>query len=269
MVKIYTAQYRYSDPDRLDITAKGKDPFGKFFAPTWELIRNLKNGIIDERQYEIEYCDLMLHSWNTYQDRWQELLNRQEVTLVCFCPPGTFCHRLLLAKYLEKVGAVHIGEKNLKGGFPGHDKQMSILDVKHGIICQQVNCRGVMGAGLAKALRDKWPIVYEQYRKAFEMVELRVGKIQVVPVDNHNLLVANLCGQDKYGRDKRYTDYLGLRKALIKLAEFRKIHNEITGNLLPIYFPHKMGCSLGGGCWYLVHSMIKNIFPDAVIVRYN
>lgn len=30
-------------------------------------------------------------------------------------------------------------------------------------ICQQVNCRGVMGAGLALKIRRKWPVVYQQY----------------------------------------------------------------------------------------------------------
>ena len=32
------------------------------------------------------------------------------------------------------------------------------------IICHQVNCKGVMGAGLAKQIRDKWPDVYDRYR---------------------------------------------------------------------------------------------------------
>lgn len=30
-------------------------------------------------------------------------------------------------------------------------------------ICQQVNCRGVMGAGLALQIRNKWPVVYRRY----------------------------------------------------------------------------------------------------------
>ena len=36
-----------------------------------------------------------------------------------------------------------------------------ILNVTEGIIVQQVNCFGVMGAGLAKQIRDKWPSVYD------------------------------------------------------------------------------------------------------------
>lgn len=270
MLKVYTAVYRYSGPDRLDITVKGKDPIGQIFAPIWDIVMGLKKGVIDEDQYEREYRDLMLASWGRHQKTWQELLSREEVTLVCFCPPGAFCHRLLLAKLLEKVGAVHMGERNLFKGYPTYDEQMSILDVKRGIVCHQVNCRGVMGAGIAKAIRQKWPVVYHTYRHYWEhdAAQIAVGKIQLVQVEP-NLLVANLFGQDGYGRDKRYTDYIGLMKAIKKLAEWRKTHHELTGILLPVYFPYKMGCSLGGGSWYLVHSIIKNIFPDAVIVCHN
>ena len=39
-----------------------------------------------------------------------------------------------------------------------------ILDVTEGFIVQQVNCFGVMGAGLAKQIRDKWPSVYNRYQ---------------------------------------------------------------------------------------------------------
>ena len=30
------------------------------------------------------------------------------------------------------------------------------------VICHQVNCCGVMGAGLAKQIRDKWPVVFDE-----------------------------------------------------------------------------------------------------------
>lgn len=33
------------------------------------------------------------------------------------------------------------------------------------IICHQVNCRAAMGAGLARQIRDKWPVVFDEYVK--------------------------------------------------------------------------------------------------------
>ena len=34
------------------------------------------------------------------------------------------------------------------------------------IICHQVNCMGAMNSGVAKAIRKKWPQVYNEYRNA-------------------------------------------------------------------------------------------------------
>lgn len=34
----------------------------------------------------------------------------------------------------------------------------NIFDATEDIICHQVNCQGVMGAGVAKALYQRWPL---------------------------------------------------------------------------------------------------------------
>ena len=39
-----------------------------------------------------------------------------------------------------------------------------LLKVKKGIVCHQVNCIGVMGAGIAQDIRTKWPAVYRNYK---------------------------------------------------------------------------------------------------------
>ncbi|WP_370956757.1 hypothetical protein AB3239_10910 [Bacillus subtilis] len=40
----------------------------------------------------------------------------------------------------------------------------NILDASEDIIVQQVNCKGVMGAGLAKAILNKYPNVKKEYQ---------------------------------------------------------------------------------------------------------
>lgn len=42
---------------------------------------------------------------------WLSLLTRPSITFVCFCASGDFCHRLLLADYFTKIGAVYMGER--------------------------------------------------------------------------------------------------------------------------------------------------------------
>jgi uncharacterized protein YeaO (DUF488 family) len=110
-LKLYTASYRYSLNDRLDITVKGKDPVGKIFAPTWKMVMGSKEGRISWDEYKEMYRALMRKSYNQNKDVWNEVLNREEVTLVCFCKSGESCHRYLLAEYLAKLGAEYLGER--------------------------------------------------------------------------------------------------------------------------------------------------------------
>jgi hypothetical protein len=39
------------------------------------------------------------------------------------------------------------------------------------VICHQVNCQGVMGSGIAKQIRERYPSVYEDYRALCETYE--------------------------------------------------------------------------------------------------
>jgi O-acetyl-ADP-ribose deacetylase (regulator of RNase III) len=53
----------------------------------------------------------------------------------------------------------------------------NILNVEQGVICQQVNCKLIMGAGLAKQIRNKWPQVYTEYRSIISTRPyLRLGR---------------------------------------------------------------------------------------------
>ena len=88
-MKLYTSQYRYSGDDRLDITVKGKDPTGKVFAPTWKMVMGSKDGKISWDEYQNMYRDLMRVSYKTNRNVWNGILNREEVTLVCFCKSDT------------------------------------------------------------------------------------------------------------------------------------------------------------------------------------
>ena len=41
----------------------------------------------------------------------------------------------------------------------------NLLNTQLQFIAHQVNCQGVMGAGVAKALRNKYPELYSQYQE--------------------------------------------------------------------------------------------------------
>lgn len=107
MLKVYTSQYNYRGENRLDITVKSG---GKVFAPTWDIVGKVKRGLITEEQYIKKYYALMRKSYKINRNIWEEILAEEEIVLVCFCKAGDFCHRLLLAEILVKLGAEYKGE---------------------------------------------------------------------------------------------------------------------------------------------------------------
>jgi uncharacterized protein YeaO (DUF488 family) len=115
-MKFWTAQYRYSGDDRIDITAKSEDKIGKLFAPTIQLVFNYKDGYITQDEYIEQYMDLLTKSFKNHKLIWEKFLDMNiTVVFVCYCKADTFCHRLLLAKVLDNMGATYLGElKNLK-----------------------------------------------------------------------------------------------------------------------------------------------------------
>lgn len=124
-----------------------------------------------------------------------------------------------------------------------------------GIIVHQVNCRGVMGAGLAKRVREKFPAAYINYKSwCNKFGEKSLGSVQYTFI-SEDVIVANLFGQNYYGRDKRYTDYDALRSGFKDIACMSKTSG------LPVYIPFNMGCRLGGD-WSVVEGIIKETLAD-------
>lgn len=131
------------------------------------------------------------------------------------------------------------------------------------IFCHQVNCQRVMGAGLARQIRNKYPEVYNEYVKA----DQDLGHI--LPVFTHDgRICINMFAQDKYGMDKQYTDYFAFKRCLRSIKEFLKIHH--VKREIPVAFPYGIGCGLAGGEWRAIFSLLtdfsKEIEQDVVIV---
>ena len=124
------------------------------------------------------------------------------------------------------------------------------------VICHQVNCQGVMGSCVAKQVRERYPEVYEKYKMDCDFQRGRLGKIQVVAV-NQSQSIINLFAQDNYGYDgKCYTDYRALEECLKRVRAFCSERHQT------IAFPYLMSCARGGGDWNIAYKMIEDIFKD-------
>lgn len=138
----------------------------------------------------------------------------------------------------------------------------NILHVKDGYIFHQVNCLGVMGAGLALQIKQNFPSVFKHYQNLVKQESGNLlGKTQVVTVGD-SLKIVNVFGQLKIGRNERQTDYDALERAFSSMSEEIK-------NSDKVYFPYGFGCGLAGGDWDIVSDLIIKYFPNAIFVKYE
>lgn len=135
-------------------------------------------------------------------------------------------------------------------------------------ICHQVNCQGVMNTGIAKSIREKWPLVYENYMIKYNDVNencpsvispsfFMLGTIQIVPIEldfsvHYHKDVINLFAQDQYGDDNKcYTSYDAFWSCINQLKCLRKGSS--------IGFPGHIGCCRGGANWNVIRTMIEEV----------
>ena len=83
----------------------------KKLAPPWNLVDRYKKGLVTTQQYTQEYTFLVLSRLNPL-----EVLNEiktvfgEDATLLCYEKAGDFCHRRIVAAWLEKGTGVVIHE---------------------------------------------------------------------------------------------------------------------------------------------------------------
>jgi len=131
------------------------------------------------------------------------------------------------------------------------------------------NAQGVMGSGVAKAIRTHWPEAYDAYRAEYEKNGLDIGDVVFVHVthwDNpkekeHTCpVICNCITQKFYGRDgKQYVNYKAVRACLMEIADISR------GKKIAM---SKIGSSLGGGDWDVIEQIIKEKLVDNEVEIY-
>jgi len=130
-----------------------------------------------------------------------------------------------------------------------------ICSVQTGVIIHQCNAQGKMNSGVAKALRLKYPKIWESYSRVVDpslsadhgssFLGLTIA-VKVAP----ELFIVNAVAQQFYGKDgRKYTSYDALDRCLMQVSED-----------FPDEFYHlpMIGCGLGGGKWEVVQEIIKH-----------
>lgn len=138
----------------------------------------------------------------------------------------------------------------------------NLLDSNCDYICHQVNCQGVMGSGIARQIRERWPRVFVSYRAYCDRNKLRnespLGSIWGVEIslNDDSRWVVNMFSQDNFGYDgSRFTSYDAFARCL------EAMRDQLPKNAR-IGFPKNIGCGLGGGNWKVISALIEEILGE-------
>lgn len=136
-----------------------------------------------------------------------------------------------------------------------------MLAIERGVLFHQVNCRGVMGNGIARAFAQKFPGLENAYREYCETHRINLlGQVFVYKASDE-LYIINIFGQDGVSTRQRMTSYDATVRA------FESFKHDFAD--LPLFFPYNMGCGLGGGNWQIYSAIIQTYFPQGIICKHT
>lgn len=138
------------------------------------------------------------------------------------------------------------------------------------VIIHQANCFNNMGAGIAKALSDAYPVVAscEDIYEAGD--KNKVGRYTFARV-KPSVIVANAYSQYNYGwlnaldSTGRQTDYVALRKALTSI---RDDFSSRSPHPIVFYAPLMIGAGNAKGNYNIIRPIVEEIFKDHDLVLF-
>ena len=140
-------------------------------------------------------------------------------------------------------------------------KTGDLLEASEDIIAHGVNCKGVMGSGVAKLIKDRYPKAYFYYWDYHNTDGWKPGMVQFVSQWDQKI-IANCATQKAYmPRNVCHADYDAIREAMGILRDYAKFNNKSVA--IP-----KIGAGLAGGDWDTIEKIINDVFDDMDITVY-
>lgn len=135
-----------------------------------------------------------------------------------------------------------------------------LLESDAGIIAHQVNIEGIMGAGVALAIKNKYKKAFDKYHMLCvsdvwkKQSKNLLGYCQSVACEGKTVVNMFAESLNVNIEGNRKTDYDALRSC------FKKLNKQYSGQKVAI--PYQIGCGLGGGDWNYVFNIIKEECTD-------
>lgn len=140
----------------------------------------------------------------------------------------------------------------------------NILEQTSGIIVHGCNAKGVMGSGLAKQIKSKYPKAFADYKQHLSRrgpTSPSLGSVIFSNVNNQ-LIIANAITQENYGRDKSvvYVDYGAIESTFEIISSIAKMVG------FHLHYP-MIGAGLANGDWNRIDKIIDSVLDSHEIER--
>ena len=129
----------------------------------------------------------------------------------------------------------------------------NLMNVTSGHIVHGCNAQGVMGSGVALAVKRKFPGAYESYMLQHQGSGLKLGRAYPEPISGQ-LMVWNAITQEGFGSSTRNTNYDAIQTCFEQIDEAVSRYE----NLIPaeVHIP-LIGAARGGGNWEIIREIIE------------
>ena len=154
------------------------------------------------------------------------------------------------------------------------DKYIGINAIAH-----SCNCRMIMGGGIAKQIKNRYPQAYQadvnyisnEYDDNGQYIH-PLGNFSKAEVSskflpNESGWIYNMYTQAGIGDGSRQVHYEKFWQALTNVKE--DLESTEWGNIHPtLGLPHGVSCGLAGGNWGIIKAMIEDVFSDSSVRCY-
>lgn len=132
-------------------------------------------------------------------------------------------------------------------------KKGDVTSADEVVIVHGCNAQGVMGSGVAAAIRRKYPLAYQTYKNISDNEGLNLGTI--VWEREHGKLIGNMITQQSFGGPGvRWVSYIAVGACFRRLNKFMQSSQGRYGHTVAL---PKIGAGLGGGDWSLIAGIIE------------
>jgi O-acetyl-ADP-ribose deacetylase (regulator of RNase III) len=131
----------------------------------------------------------------------------------------------------------------------------NLFDSKCQTLTNTVNCVGVMGAGIAKQFKDRYPSMFSRYAKVCAEGQMKPGMIYPWRASDH--LILNVSTKDDWRNNSRIKWIEAILERIV--SNYQRLG--ITSIAMT-----KLGCGLGGLDWNDVGPLVVAALRDLPIL---